>query len=286
VFGDVRETLDTIKQNRVDDLEEAQSRLRRNLVFINIVILVSGGGVSYLLARRTLEPIEKAHLAQSRFTADASHELRTPITAMRLENEISLSDPKLSLPKAKKQLTSNIEELDKLTSLTETLLQLARSDEENKDKKTVSVNDTIHAAVKRVEKQLKIKKQTVDLKNVDDTQITVSQSSIIEALVTVLDNASKYTPTKSVITIASHTKSESVEIAITDTGPGIPKSNLPFIFDRFYRADQSRTDSVTHGYGIGLSIAKAAIEANNGTIEVAKTSKTGTTFLITLPLEL
>src|SRR6056297_4167060 len=69
VFGDVRETLDTIKQNRVDDLEEAQSRLRRNLVFVNIVILVSGGGVSYLLARRTLEPIEKAHLAQSRFTA-------------------------------------------------------------------------------------------------------------------------------------------------------------------------------------------------------------------------
>lgn len=275
--------LEDIKKDRQKELTEAQSRLRSNLIAINVIILLCGGAISYVLARRTLKPIEQAHEAQSRFTADASHELRTPITAMKVETELALTDPKLTLKAAKKQLESNIEEMDKLTSLSEGLLQLAHLEENGLAKQSVSINETIQLAINRVLKKAEQKKQLVEFDDGDDINIRINQAYVVEALVTILDNAVKYSPSKTPIKIAKHLQSKSVDLSITDQGPGIRASEIEHIFDRFYRADSSRTNSAEHGYGIGLSIAKTAAEAHGGTVSVMSTLNKGSTFTLSLP---
>ncbi|MFT4532357.1 MAG: two-component system sensor histidine kinase CiaH [Candidatus Saccharimonadales bacterium] len=290
--GEVGKILKLRNPDLVDDLlteqeeaiSEGKNRIKANLIIVNALILVFGGVLSYYLARMSLKPIEEAHESQSRFTADASHELRTPITAMRVETELSLSDKKLTLPKARKQLVSNIEELDKLTILSESLLKLARLDNNGLEKDNVSCAHVIEQAIDRVLKKAEQKKQIISTKNLSDVDMTVNQQSIVEALVTILDNAVKYSPEKSEIKVRTETSKKSIAILISDKGIGIRASELPHIFERFYRADSSRTQSSEHGYGIGLSIAKSVAEAHGGTIEVSSAQKKGTTFIFTLPL--
>lgn len=277
----VEERLFRIEQ--VETYDESQNRLRNNLVILNLLILVAGGGTAYALARRTLRPIQETHEAQSRFTADASHELRTPITAMRAETELSLTDTKLTLKKAKKQLQSNIEELDKLTSLSDSLLRLARLDHNNLEKESITVAHAVQQAVERVQMKAEQKKQLINTEKVGTESITVNQPAVVEALVTLLDNAVKYSPEKSEITISTKKHRDKVDIAVTDSGIGIKAGELAHIFERFYRADTSRTNSAEHGYGIGLSIAKAVAELHGGSIKVRSTPEHGSTFTITFP---
>ena len=232
-----------LAEERAEEINEAKQRLINRLIVINMIILVAGGGGSYILARKTLKPIEKAHEAQSRFTADASHELRTPITAIRAETELAITDPKLTLKAAKEQLSSNIEELDKLTSLSEGLLQLARMDTDLLETASVSIDHLIAQSVERIDTIMRAKQQKLTLPKPTDLRVNVHQASIVEAIVTILDNASKYSPDKSSIAIRITSNKSSVSIAIKDNGAGIKSSELPHIFDRFYRADSSRTSN-------------------------------------------
>lgn len=264
-------------------IDEALSRIKINLAIINLFIFISGGLLSYYLARRTLKPIEDAHEAQSRFTADASHELRTPITAMRIETELTLTEPKLTLKEAKAQLESNIEELDKLTALSEGLLQLSQLENARLDKSDCNLDNIIKKAIARVSVQAQSKNQTIVYKN-KKVMINANSQTMIEALVTILDNAVKYSPEDTEIVINIEFKKQDVLISIKNDGDGILEIDINRIFERFYRADQSRNKNEISGYGIGLSIAKAAIEAHGGTISVTSKSGNGATFTVSLPL--
>jgi two-component system sensor histidine kinase CiaH len=212
---------------------------------------------SYYLARRTLEPIEAAHEAQSRFAADASHELRTPITAMRIENEVTLSDPSLTLNDAKTQLQSNIEELDTLMNLTENLLTMARIGSEQLETEKVTIADTLERAIAKVHAQAEQKKQTIVLHKVPKQSLLAHKDLLRDAFVTLLDNAIKYSPEDSKIEIRTKIEHKSLTIKIIDEGAGIPVDAIPHIFKRFYRADRSRTKKAdAKGFGLGLSIAQ------------------------------
>lgn len=263
-------------------IEEARNNLLYQLIIINVIIAIAGASLSYYLARRSLKPIEEAHEAQSRFTADASHELRTPITAMRTETEITLTEPKLTVQAAKAQLESNIEELDKLTALSDGLLRLARLDNSTLAMEKTNLKTVIQEAVSRVSALADQKNQTIEM-NSDDIHLQADPTSLTDAIVILLDNAIKYSPKDAKIAVSTKQQRQRVFITVADEGIGIDAKDLPHIFERFYRADQSRTKNKIGGYGIGLSIVKSIVEAHKGSISAKSTVGGGTTFSLSLP---
>jgi len=277
-----------IRQEIIDQRErqlaEARNRLVNTLIFVNVVIFFGGGALSYLLAVRTLRPIEEANEAQNRFTADASHELRTPITAMLTENEVTLMDSSLTLKNAKQQIASNIEELHHLTALTDNLLRLAGLDSAGLQFAKHTLADVVCKAVEQVELRAQAKHITIDNTVTDNHySLVCDERSLVEALVILLDNAIKYSPSHTTVIVACRRRKGHYILAISDSGSGIAPKDIPYIFDRFYRVDTSRTKQRVHGYGLGLAIAKDIITKHNGRIKVTSTLGNGTTFTIDLP---
>ena len=263
--------------------QEAKTRVFDRLVFTNLFILVGGGALSYYLARRTLKPIEDAHAAQSRFTADASHELRTPIAAMQTEIEVILMDPNITLTKTKKVLLSNLEELIKLTALTEGLLKMAQLENGDMPQEDIAVSKLVSDAINRVQPAVDAKHVKLATTNNTVAVVVGDPSNLTEAIVVLLDNAIKYSPDKTEVRVQVRAADKQVSIEITDQGMGINTKDLAHIFERFYRADTARSKTQTDGYGVGLAIAKNIVELHNGTISAKSKQGKGATFIIQLP---
>lgn len=262
-----------------DQRNTANRNILATLVYVNLLILCGGGVLSYLLARRTLRDIEQAHDAQSRFTSDASHELRTPLAAMKTELEVALRDPKLSKTDMKELLKSNLEEVEKLTVLSKTLLQLSKLDHTKLEMQRINIANTAAEVFQRYDK------------NADRIQFTAPKRQlfvkgnppIIEELLTILvDNALKYSPAKSPITATLSERGKHVSFKITNSGKGISADKLPHIFERFFRADESRTRG---GSGLGLALAKEIVALHKGELSVSSVVNGDTTFDILLPID-
>ncbi len=270
-------------QSRETAAEEAKARILSELILANVAILMLGGGLSYFLARRTLEPIEEAHQSLERFTADASHELRTPIAAMRSEVEVALMHPKLKVAEAKEVLQSNLEELDRLTQLTSGLLSLARLEDDTLDVKNQAVEPILKTAVEKVSATSKQKNISFAVEvSGDKLSAKADKASLLESLVILLDNAIKYSPAGSTVEIKARRKKDRVVISVIDHGRGIKPKDLPYVFDRFYRADISRSRQETSGHGLGLAIAKQLVERQGANISLTSTLGQSTMATITL----
>lgn len=263
-------------------LNESRESLKANLVLLNIITLAAGCAASYLLARKTLEPIAEAMESQARFTADASHELRTPLTAMQTEIEVALRDKKLSEVAARELLESNLEEVVKLRMLADGLLRLAQHNGEKLTNTSADLADAVQLAIEHNNKQAVIKNIAIENSIAEDIRVKGDTASIAEVISILIDNALKYSKPKTTVTIGCKQQGSIVTLTIKDQGMGISAKDLPYIFDRFYRADESRAKQDIGGYGLGLSIAKKIVDLHDGTIEVTKTSNRGTTFAVTL----
>ncbi len=273
------------EQFDIEIFEEARNRLLTRLAFINGVIFFLSGGLGYFLAGRTLKPIQHMMEEQNRFITDASHELRTPLTALRSEMEASLMDDKMTEKSAKKLIQSNIEEVIKLQSLSDNLIQLTNYSQQYKKLmfQTISILQVIDDALKKILPLSKRKHITITTQ-VKETFLYGDQTSLIQLFTILLDNAIKYSPEKTTITIRAKKNDHRIKIYLEDQGIGIEENDIPHIFDRFYRADKSRTKTEIPGYGLGLSIAKKIINVHNGTITAKSTMGKGTVFIISLPI--
>jgi two-component system, OmpR family, sensor histidine kinase CiaH len=264
-----------IEQGRVDLLDK--------LILLNVLALITGGLLSYYLARRTLEPIEAAMEAQDRFVADASHELRTPLTAILASNEVALRKPQLDLSQAKAVIRSNVEDMTQLKFLSDGLLGLAKQAKTTITTKPVSFQDIASEAMNRVVHVAQVKHIAIE-DSVPKIMVLGDTQTLVQAVVAVLDNAIKYSSNKSTIYLEGSAQDKSGYLSIRDNGIGIAQEDLLHIFDRFYRADSARTKSDTSGYGIGLSIAQKIIEQHHGALTVSSAPTKGATFTIELPL--
>lgn len=265
---------------------ETRNRLVAVLVLVNLGILGISGAAGYFLAGKTLKPIAQMMDEQNQFIADASHELRTPLTALKTTTEVALRDKKLTFKQAKALLVDNLEEINNLQILSNNLLQLAQQEEVNGtiNLGEVSLNEIFAEATEKAD-SLARKKEIKIVAETKDYQFKGDKNSLVELLIILFDNAIKYSPAKSTINVKATKTDHMIQISVSDQGMGIEKTDLPHIFDRFYRADKSRTGGTAHGYGLGLPIAKKIVEMHNGTISVASVLKKGTTFTIKLPLK-
>jgi len=263
---------------RMDQSNQAAEQMILALVYVNAVILLGGGFGSYFLARRTLLPIEKAHEAQSRFTSDASHELRTPLAAMKAELEVYLRDDKLTMEEARELLDSNLEEVDKLIQLSEMLLKMARLDYDKLEKTNIDIVQLLPQAMKPFNRS----KKRFDITTRKEAIVSANEPAIIELMNILIDNAIKYSPERSRISIRIFERRSMTGFEISNSGAPIKEEKLPHIFDRFYRGDNSRTESNKNGYGLGLAIAKKITDIHHGYIQASSTDK-GTVFTFYLP---
>lgn len=277
------ETSDTdppiLEAFRLDEERKAAENIKSELIYTNILILFVGGFVSYYLARRHLAPIERAHDSQSQFTSDASHELRTPLAVMKLELETALRDKSADAASLRQVLSSNLEEVDKLSNLAEMLLNLSRL--ENSKIKLEAVN--IGKITKQVVREFKIPAKRIEI-SVKKPQIALGNETTITELVRILvDNAIQYSPRDSKILINIYQDHNMARFDISNEGKGIDAEKLPHVFERFFRADSSRTNGERKGYGLGLALAKNIVELHSGTLRVTSAPNATTTFTFLLP---
>lgn len=259
--------------------QKAASQMALSLVYINIVVLITGGMGSYFLARRTLRPIEEMHEAQSRFTSDASHELRTPLAAMKAELEVTLRDPKLTVEESREVMESNLEEVNKLSRLSEMLLKLSRLDYDTLERQQVDITSTVHDILRRYPQE----KDRFVISARKKAVVYANEPAVAELVAVLIDNAIKYSPASSEISIRIFGQRGMLGFEITNQGEPIPEATQAHLFERFFRGDASRTDSANNGYGLGLAIAKKIVDVHHGEIQVKSTDE-ATSFTFFLPL--
>jgi two-component system sensor histidine kinase CiaH len=269
-----------------DLIEETKQRLVLRLAAINVLILAGSAVAGYFLAGRTLKPIADMVDEQNRFITDASHELRTPLTSLKSEIEVNLRDSRLSLDQAKTLLKSNLEEVNYLQVLSDGLIRLTQYQKEHKGLEVtdISLYDIAKEAIRKVAHAAKEKKITIT-NDIRSTNLQGNQTALTELFVIFLDNAIKYSPKQKTVYLTSKKSDGHVLIDIADQGIGIAEKDIPHLFNRFYRADKSRTKTDVPGYGLGLSIAKQIVDQHNGTIRVTSIPHRGTTFTIELPIK-
>jgi two-component system, OmpR family, sensor histidine kinase CiaH len=267
----------------IENLELAKHLILIRLLTIDGVILLLSAVAGYFLAGKTLKPIERSLKEQKRFVADASHELKTPLTALKTSTEVTLRSKKLSLAKAKQALESNLEEIESLSHLSNDLLRLTKlqSNGELINKKTFKLKKLIQEASKKLTPLIKKKQIKLEL-DLNNIAVKADQKSLTQVIVILLDNAIKYSKKGGRVWVNTRELKKKVVIEVKDEGCGIAQKDLPHIFDRFYRADKARTKDSIDGFGLGLSLAKEIIELHGGRIEVESEVGVGSRFRVIL----
>jgi len=219
-----------------------------------------------------------------RFTADAAHELRTPLAAMRTEAEVALRSPR-SPERDGHVLEDLLEEIERLTRLVSHLLFLCREDTGISvgDFRPVQLDDVVrdvgeHMQVAAREKAVKL---VVDLRK--SCRVSGDADRLRQLFFNLLDNAIKYTPPDGKVTVQGEPSNGQVCVTVADTGIGIPADHLPHVFDRFYRVDPARSPE-TDGSGLGLAICRSIAEAHGGRLEIDSIYGSGTRLTLTLPM--
>lgn len=237
--------------------------------------------VSYLVVsfNQTLERLESLFKSQQRFLADVSHELRTPLTVIKgnidLMRRIKTTDEDI--------LNGMDDEVGRLTRLVGGLLMLVQAESGKLALSFAPVElDLLLTEVFTEVRVLAGSKVKVHLNEIDEVIVRGDRDRLKQVLLNLVANAIQYTPTGGEVFLSLSKIAGQSRLIVRDTGPGIPAEDLPHIFDRFYRAEKSRTRSKASGFGLGLSIAKWIIEQHGGQIKVESKESEGTTFVIWL----
>jgi signal transduction histidine kinase len=258
-------------------------QLRNILLVLNGGLLIIIPLLAMLLTRKTLSPVQQIYEQQKQFVSDVSHELRTPLSIMSGEMEIALTKNR-TLEEYMQVITSSKQELNSLTNLVENLLFLTRIDQGKSflQSEKVDLTDVINNVIAIL--QEKYKKKKIELKFTPaDESITISgQISMFRQLFfNIIDNAIIYTQENGKIDISLSDAISNIIVNVTDNGIGIAPLDLKKVFERFYRADLSRSQK--KGYGLGLAICQSIVSLYKGHINITSVLGEGTTVKVFLP---
>ncbi len=217
-----------------------------------------------------------------RFTADASHELRSPISFMRTVAEVALGNPQIDL-ESRAAFDDILVESTEASRLLEDMLVLARADSHQGDLRfePVDLADLLTDVHEKARPLAEAKRQRLAVERSGNGRVSGDRASLRRLLWTLVDNAIKYTPSGGTIELALDTRVSEARVTVRDTGIGIPEAMLPRVFERFFRADPSRAQ--VEGSGLGLAIAKWIADMHHAAISVESTEGRGTTFRVVFP---
>jgi two-component system, OmpR family, sensor kinase len=224
-----------------------------------------------------------AFAAQRRFTADASHEMRTPLTILQGEFELALTRER-SASEYRRILQSGLEETRRLARIVESLAFLARGDAESAVRRPfqpVSLSALVREISQALNRPLQDKDLCLALKSEGEAAVNGDPEALHRAALNLLDNAIRYSLPGGQITVTTETLADECRLIVADTGIGISPEDLPQVFDRFFRADKARVND--GGSGLGLSIAQSIIVAHGGRIMVESKPGAGSRFVVLLP---
>ncbi len=231
-----------------------------------------------------LARIERSFEAQRRFTADASHELRSPLSRLRAELEVTLRRAR-ERAEYEEALRSCLSEVERLSHLTDELLMLARLDAGGSSgaPRSVDLISILHEAVKLLGPEALRRNVALVTDIPPELAVNVAPAAVSHVVANVLDNAVKFSPLGGDVTIGVAIEGSSAVVAVSNSGPGIPEDELPRLFERFYRGSAARHMEAP-GVGLGLAICRALVEGQGGRISVNSAIDSGVTFTIRLPL--
>ena len=260
-------------------LTSARQNLKILLFILLPLTVLLTGIIGSILAK--FANLERTFMMQKQFIEDLSHELKTPLSVLKGEMEVTLK--KMRSPQDyETTLKSGLDEINTIIRIVENLLMLARFDNNAipLEMKQLEAAEIINDAAREVKVLADQKNITISLPSGASAKIKGDENQVRRLFLNLLDNAVKYTPDGGRVSVDISVDEPFVRIEVSDTGIGIPPEELPHIFDRFFRVDKSR-GSV--GFGLGLSISRSIAEAHKGRIEVKSEPGHGAAFTVFLP---
>lgn len=258
------------------------------LLGIGLVTLALFFVLSLFFSKWALRPVEASWRAQQRFIADASHELKTPLTVIAADVAILKRHPERTIAGQSQWIESIEAESEHMHELVGDMLLLASADAQEKGAsirtELIDLSKLLNADILQFE-PLAYEREITLLTNIAEEVMVQGDKDKLRRLISVLfDNAFKYVNENGTISVSLQVMGNTAKLSVSNTGMPIPSDDLPHLFDRFYRADKARVRDDEQSYGLGLSIAYEIAQSHGGSIDVTSTEDAGTTFTVVLPL--
>ena len=267
--------------------------LAATLAVVEIAALAVFFVISLFFSRWALRPVARAWTQQRRFVADASHDLKTPLTVILANTSIALEHPERSVASQSQWLESTQHEAEAMQGLVGDLLTLAKMDEEEAAAQSgdvrsvfeeVDLSDVLEGEALQFESVAFERGVKLESQVEPGIKLRGNEQRLRRLAGTLIDNACKYVDDGGAVDVSLSRSGKQAKLAVRNTGAPISPEDLPHVFDRFYRADKARTGGAG-GHGLGLAIARAIAEEHGGTLTASSTQAEGTVFTATLPLK-
>jgi signal transduction histidine kinase len=265
--------------------QEVQGNVNRLILIllpVGLVALALAGVGGLFMSRRAMRPVRESFEKQRTFVADASHELKSPLSLVKINAEVLLRDP--YVPDAREILEYQLSEIDRMNVLLTDLLTLARLDAGKLavGQEPFDLATAISETAERFSARAFAEGKKLEVRHSGKVPAWGDARRTGQILAALLDNAFRFTPPGGLVTVEGRARDGRAEATVTDTGAGIPAEQLSRIFDRFYRAESARTRE-GGSTGLGLAIARDLARAQGGELTAGNAPHGGASFTLTLP---